>query len=157
VEQVGFRSTRLRTAEDSLLTIPNAIIAAAPIDNMGARSQRRFSTTVMLSPDTPCERLREFRDRVRAWLDKQSLVVQDKVDLHIHQITSQGVDLSLSLFLTAASPAEETRFREAINYEILQQAETLGVDISPAHRRSLVDKVGERTGASLAQRSPRAA
>src|SRR5947209_8517255 len=119
VEQVGFRSTRLRTAENSLLTIPNAIIAAAPIDNMGARSHRRFSTTIMLSPDTPCERLREFRDRLRAWLDTQSITVQDKVDLHIHQITSQGVELSLSLFLTAASAAEETRFREAINYEIL--------------------------------------
>jgi MscS family membrane protein len=48
VEQVGFRSTRLRTAEDSLLTIPNSIIAAAPIDNMGARSHRRFGTTVVL-------------------------------------------------------------------------------------------------------------
>src|SRR5262249_47305264 len=48
VEQVGFRSPRLRTAEASVLTIPNAIIAAAPIDNMGARSHRRFSTTITL-------------------------------------------------------------------------------------------------------------
>jgi MscS family membrane protein len=157
VEQVGFRSTRLRTAEDSLLTIPNAIIAAAPIDNMGARCHRRFSTTVVLSPDTPCERLREFRDRLRAWLDTQSVVVQDKVDLHIHQITSQGVELNLSLFLTAASVAEETRFREAINYELLQQAGALRVDISPAYRRSLVDRVGERTGTGSAERSSRAA
>ncbi|HEV3117440.1 MAG TPA: mechanosensitive ion channel domain-containing protein [Gemmataceae bacterium] len=36
VEQVGFRSTRLRTPEGSTLTIPNAVIASAPIDNMGA-------------------------------------------------------------------------------------------------------------------------
>jgi MscS family membrane protein len=35
VEQVGFRSTRLRTPEGSLITIPNAVIAASPIDNMG--------------------------------------------------------------------------------------------------------------------------
>jgi MscS family membrane protein len=38
VEQVGFRSTRLRSAENSLITIPNAVIAAAAIDNMGPRT-----------------------------------------------------------------------------------------------------------------------
>jgi MscS family membrane protein len=157
VEQVGFRSTRLRTAEDSLLTIPNAIIAAAPIDNMGARSQRRFGTSIVVSPDTPCERLREFRDGLRAWLEEQSLVVQDKVDVHLHQITSQGVELSLSLFLTAGPAAEETRFREAIHYEILHQAGTLGVDIAPAYHRALLEKKGERTGMALSEQSPRAA
>src|SRR5262249_57626180 len=42
VEQVGFRSTRLRTAEDSVLTIPNAIIAPAPIDHMRAPTTPPF-------------------------------------------------------------------------------------------------------------------
>ncbi len=39
VEQVGFRSTRLRTPEGSLITIPNAVIAASPIDNMGLQAR----------------------------------------------------------------------------------------------------------------------
>jgi MscS family membrane protein len=43
VEQVGFRATRLRTAEGSVLSIPNAVIASAPIDNMGARAQEQHS------------------------------------------------------------------------------------------------------------------
>jgi MscS family membrane protein len=144
VEQVGFRSTRLRTAEDSLLTIPNAIIAAAPIDNMGARCHRRFGTTIVVSPDTPSERLLEFRDRLRSWLGGQPLVVRDKVDVHIHRITSDGVELSLSLFLAAGRPAEETLFREEVNCQILQQAGALGVDVAPAYRRSLLDRAGER-------------
>jgi MscS family membrane protein len=38
VEQVGFRATRLRTADGSVLSIPNAVIASAPIENMGTRS-----------------------------------------------------------------------------------------------------------------------
>src|SRR5947209_3708735 len=143
VEQVGFRSTRLRTAEDSLLTIPNAIIAAAPIDNMGARCHRRFSTTLTVSPDTPFEQLLGFRDGLRAWLGGQPLVVGDKVDLHIHQVTSHGVELSLSLFLAAATLAEETRFREAIACEILRRAGELGVDVAPAYHRWLPERAGE--------------
>ncbi len=38
VEQVGFRSTRLRTPDGTLITIPNAVIAASPIDNKGLQS-----------------------------------------------------------------------------------------------------------------------
>lgn len=37
MEQVGFRSTRLRTPDESLLTIPNSTIATASIDNKGGR------------------------------------------------------------------------------------------------------------------------
>jgi MscS family membrane protein len=40
VEQVGFRATRLRTPKDSVLTVPNATLAGALIDNLGARPPR---------------------------------------------------------------------------------------------------------------------
>jgi MscS family membrane protein len=40
VVQVGFRSTRLRNADNTLITIPNAVIAASPIDNMGSGTPR---------------------------------------------------------------------------------------------------------------------
>jgi phenylpropionate dioxygenase-like ring-hydroxylating dioxygenase large terminal subunit len=100
----------------------------------------------VVSPETPCERLREFRERLRTWLKEQSLVVQDKVDVHIHQITSEGVELSLSLFLTAVPAAEETSFREAIHFEILRQAGVLGVEMAPSFRRLQLEKVGGRPG-----------
>jgi MscS family membrane protein len=45
VEQVGFRSTRLRTDEGSLLTVPNSVIASSPINNMGVRSSLPASAT----------------------------------------------------------------------------------------------------------------
>jgi MscS family membrane protein len=157
VEQVGFRSTRLRTAEDSLLTIPNAIIAAAPIDNMGARSHHRFSSIIVTSPETPPERLQEFRDRLRAWLGEHPQVLRNMVNVHIHQITNEGVELSLSLFLAASSLAEEIRFREAVNCEILHQAAVLGVDLAPRHLRLLRQKASERSVIESAERQPRAA
>jgi MscS family membrane protein len=142
VEQVGFRSTRLRTAEDSLLTIPNAVIAAAPIDNMGARSQRRFSTSIVVPPETPFERLLEFRDRLQRWLSTHNLVARDKVDVHIHEVTNDGVELSLTLFLSAQTSVEETRFREALNCEILALAGSLGVNSAPIYRRPPAETIG---------------
>src|SRR5262249_45071393 len=92
VEQVGFRSTRLRTAEDSVLTIPNAVIPAAPTDNRGAGSNRRFSATIVVGADASPGGLVGFRDRLRAWLDSRPLVVRDKVDVHIHRIVNDGIE-----------------------------------------------------------------
>ena len=46
VEQVGFRSTRLRTVEGSVLTVPNAVIASAPINNRGAVTERTADPAV---------------------------------------------------------------------------------------------------------------
>jgi MscS family membrane protein len=150
VEQVGFRSTRLRTPEDSLLTVPNAVIAAAPIDNMGARSQFRLSTTIEVSPNTPAEALLELRDRLRGWLAEQPTVVGNRVDLHVHQITTRGVELSVSLFLALAAAGDENRFREALICEVLRLAGVLRVEVAPTYPRLTQEdrnsSVAERTG-----------
>jgi MscS family membrane protein len=132
VEQVGFRSSRLRTAEGSVLTIPNAIIAAAAIVNRGDRSHRPFGTTITLGADTPPERLLGVCNRLRAWLAGQALVVQDKVDVHLERLTNDGVELSISLSLATAQAAEEARFRDELNREVLAQAGAMGVRVPPA-------------------------
>jgi MscS family membrane protein len=159
VEQVGFRSTRLRTVEDSLLTIPNAVIAAAPIDNMGARSLFRFSTIIEVSPNTPAEGLLEFRDRLRGWLLEQPVVVANRVDLHVHQITSRGVELNVNLFLAVPTAGDESRFREGLICEVLRLAGSLGVEVAPTYphpRLSQEDRNGPLPGRT-AERPARAA
>src|SRR5262249_46850093 len=136
VEQVGFRSTRLRTAGASVLTTPNAITAGARIDNRGARSNRRFSATIVVGADASPDDLVGFRDRLRAWLDSRPLVVRDKVDVHIHRIVNDGIELSVSLFLATSNAEEETRFREEFTCEVLRQASVAGLSVAPGGRKS---------------------
>jgi len=127
VEQVGFRSTRLRTKEDSVLTMPNSVIASAPIDNMGARSQRRLTTSFLVHPQTPLPLLIDLRDQLRAWLYEQPNVNPQKIDVHIHRIIDAGVELTLTLYLTTLDGIEETTCREAIHCQLLSMADQLGV------------------------------
>src|SRR5690606_24921192 len=49
VEVVGFRSTRVRTFYNSLVTVPNAHFTEAAIDNLGMREYRRTSTVLNLT------------------------------------------------------------------------------------------------------------
>jgi len=139
VEQVGFRSTRLRTDEGTLLTVPNSVIAASAINNLGARSHLRFSSTVEVSPETAAERILEFRDRLQGWLTEQALVIRDKVGCQVHHTAYRGVELQLSLFLATQKGAEESRFRAGVSREILRLAGELEVGISPSCRRLLLE------------------
>ena len=56
VEQVGFRSTRLRTKAGSLLTVPNSVIAAAAIENLGAATPAPEQAETLLVQPAPKSR-----------------------------------------------------------------------------------------------------
>ncbi len=141
VEQVGFRSTRLRTKEDSILTMPNSVIASAAIDNMGARSQRRLTTSFLVHPQTPLPLLVDLRDQLRTWLHEQPNVNPQKVDVHIHRIIDAGVELTLTLYLTTLDGAEETACREAIHCQLLELADKLGVVLASTQQPLPADAV----------------
>jgi MscS family membrane protein len=130
VEQVGFRSTSLRTGDGSLLTVPNATIANAPIDNRGARAFRRYHTTFVVGYDTPIDHLTGFRDALRSYLRDQPQVSRDKLDVYLNGLKDNGVELSVSLQLETANDAEEKELRDQITCAILQLAETLGASIA---------------------------
>jgi MscS family membrane protein len=146
VEQVGFRSTRLRTKEDSVLTMPNSVIASAAIDNMGARSQRRLSASCLVHPQTPLTSLLDLRDQVRAWLLEQPKVNPDSVDVHIHRIIDAGVELTLTAYLSTPDGAEETACREAIHCQLLALADQLGVVLASTQRPLSPDSAGLYSG-----------
>ncbi|NOY41467.1 MAG: mechanosensitive ion channel [Planctomycetes bacterium] len=50
VETVGFRSTRIRTFYNSLVTLPNSHLTTSAVDNMGRRQYRRIKTTLSTTP-----------------------------------------------------------------------------------------------------------
>ncbi|AGA31030.1 mechanosensitive ion channel family protein [Singulisphaera acidiphila] len=130
VESVGFRSTRLRTFEDSLLTIPNSVMAAALIDNRGARTCRRFRATISLAYGTPTDKLVALRDALRAFAASQPRFIPDKVEIHIGGLTTTCVELFIQLFFRVPSFTEEMACRDLLSREILAQAERLGVELA---------------------------
>lgn len=129
VESVGFRSTWIRTPEDSLLTIPNSIIANASIDNRGARQYRRYRTLVAIECDTPIDRLVALRDALRAYAEGHPAIRADRVAIHVHSLNNSGIELLVNVYFRVDSYAEELRARDELIREILEQARRLGVEI----------------------------
>src|SRR5690606_2130508 len=65
VEDIGFRSTKIRTFYNSVVSIPNSELAIAPVDNMGLRRFRRVRTTIGVTYDTPPEKIEAFLEGIK--------------------------------------------------------------------------------------------
>jgi hypothetical protein len=63
-------------------------------------------------------------------------VIQEKVEVHLERLTNDGVELSVRLSLATGDVAEEARFREELNCEVLAQAGAMGVRVAPASAES---------------------
>ena len=68
VEEVGLRTTRVRTGDGHLVTIPNSAAGTSIIENLSARTSTRVALTLGLARDTPGAKCREAVDVVRAVL-----------------------------------------------------------------------------------------
>lgn len=120
VEQVGFRSMRLRTSDGSLVTIPNSTIASASIDIRGEQTNHRHSATVALGKDLPVDQVASLRDRLHDWLRGHPAVnpASAQVTIGLHRET--GAELQVNLLLHDVDADDEAAVRHEINYAILK-------------------------------------
>jgi len=127
VEEVGFRSTRIRTMADSLVTLPNAKLAEAKIDNLGARRRRRLLASFSLTYDTPVERIEAFVEGTRAILWASEKTLKEDFEVHLKELGNSSLEVMLHCYLDATTWTEELTSRHDLFLEILRLAESLGV------------------------------
>jgi len=130
VEEVGFRTTRVRTFYNSLITMPNARLVDTPVDNMGMRRYRRYSTTLGLTYDTPAEKVQAFCEGVRAIIQSLPGMRKDFYMVEFEGFGANSLDIMLYCFMDVPDWPSELRERTNINLEILRFAEELGVEFA---------------------------
>ena len=98
VEEVGFRSTRVRTFHNSLVTIPNGNIANMTVDNMGMRVYRRFRTTIAITYDTPADLIEAFIEGLKKTVMDHPKTRKDYYEIHLNAFGSSSLDILFYIF-----------------------------------------------------------
>lgn len=127
VEEVGFRTTRIRTFYNSVLSVPNGKVAMARVDNMGLRRYRRLKTTIGVTYDTPRDTLDTFVDRIRTLFQDDPAVWDGALEVHFHSFGPSSLDILIYSFLDVPSWTAELENRHRLFSEIMGIAEELGV------------------------------
>lgn len=127
VEEVGFRSTRIRSPNNSLVSIPNSELVVSNIDNMGMRTHRRVREVFGLVYATPPERVEAFCAGVRGILAARPAVKQDAVMVAFSTMAASSLDILVNYHLAVPTWDAEMAERQAILLEVMRLAEALGV------------------------------
>lgn len=130
VEEIGFRSTRIRTPYNSVITIPNAMMAKETVDNMGARPFRRIRQNIGIAYETPPEKIEEFCGRVRYAIKQDRLVIPETVIVNFNNFADSSLNVLVNFHIRTHLADEELTHQQVIFTEILQIGAELGIDFA---------------------------
>lgn len=127
VEEVGFRSTRIRSFTNSLITVPNAKITSCTIDNFGMRKMRRFKCMIGLRYDTPVEKMEEFLAEIRKALENHPTIVKEAIFVYFNQMGAYSLDIMVYTFFHVPDWRAELAEKELLFLEFMRVAQRVGV------------------------------
>lgn len=122
VEHVGIRSTRIRTADDSLLFVPNGKLADATVNNLGTRRHRVAKAKLLVAHGTTPDKLDALVDGIVALAAEVPQVQPGSVQVGISSITPEGIEVEVVCKLDTRSGDEERVDKTALMVGMLRLA-----------------------------------
>ena len=119
VEELGLRSTKIRTIEKELVVVPNSRFADREVINFSIRENRRVSFVLGVSYETPTEKLKILIDNIKNMLDSHLLVKQDSALVKLSNFGSSSLEIAVQYLTNTADYKEYMEIKNDINFEII--------------------------------------
>ncbi|MEO1022134.1 MAG: mechanosensitive ion channel family protein [Bacteroidota bacterium] len=149
VEEVGFRSTRVRTFYNSLVSVPNSKVADTAIDNLGLRKYRRLKTILNLTYSTTPEQMEAFVEGIKAIVQANSNFRQDYYEVHFNSFGAHSLDVLVYVFFDVPDWSTELQQRHNFLLEVLRLAKELGVEFAFPTQTLHIDSHIEGAGSEM--------
>ena len=130
VEEVGLRSTRIRTFYNSEIILPNSRLITASVDNMGKRRFRRMRCKLSLTYDTAPEKIEAFCEGVRELVRLHPYMRKDYYHVYLNEMAAASLEILVYVFWRTPNWGTELRERHRFLLDILRLAERLGVEFA---------------------------
>lgn len=126
VEDVGLRSTRLRTLARTVVTIPNGVVVAGRVENFTARDRILFNPTVGVVYGTSAEQLRTIRDGIKRRLEEHPRVHQPDHRVRFRSFGDSSLNIEVLCWVATREFAEFLEVAEELNFAIAEEVERAG-------------------------------
>lgn len=128
IENVGLRSTRIRTFDGTLVTLPNSAVAKAIIENLTNRPTRRTHFTIGVTYDTSYEKLQQAVSILRQILASHPATAQYRA--YFNRYGESSLNLLVEHWCSRLDYEEYLKCLEEINFEIKRSFEGAGIDMA---------------------------
>ncbi len=130
VEDVGYRSTRIRTSDNSLISIPNDTVVNATVENLTLRTMFRQRLLVQVTYDTPRAKLEALADGIRQLIGDHSATNKNNFHVRFNDFGESSLNILVIFYLIVPDYAAELKDREDILLSIMDLATNLDVEFA---------------------------
>lgn len=129
IEKVGFRSTKVRTLDKSLLTVPNKSLTDGPLNNITESPFRRVKFMVGLTYGTSSQQIQTVIDEISEVL-KNHEETKDDFTVAFSDFSAYSMDIMVLFFVYSNDWEKMVRVKEEINFKIMHIVEKNGCDFA---------------------------
>lgn len=134
VEDIGLRSTRIRTPDRTLLSVPNGYLSSISVENFGVRDKIWFHPTIQLRYETSADQLRHVLAEVRRLLYAHPRVETKSARIRFVKLGASSLDLEIFAYVLATDYAVFLEIQEDLLLCIMDIVEKSGTSLAfPSH------------------------
>jgi len=154
VEDIGLRSTRVRTEERTLLAIPNGTVATINVENLSRRDKLLFKTVLAFHLDTTADQLRHVLAEIRGVLSSHEKIEKSTIRVRLTELTASAINVELVSYVLTRDFDEFAAVREELLLRIMTFVEDSGTNLAspsqklylsgdPASKKDAVKQIAE--------------
>ena len=129
VEKVGFRSTRIRTFDKSLVTVPNKNLVIAELDNLSLKPVRKVKIDIGLTYDTSVDQIKEIVNDIQKIIDEHPKTNQDG-KVRFLNFGASSLDIMVLYFVNGIDWGILVDTQQEINFKIIEIVKKHGSDFA---------------------------
>ena len=130
VMHIGLRSTRLRTQERTIVSVPNAQFSSMTLENISGRDKIYFHTTLSLRRDTTSEQMLEVLASIGRILAEHPKVEEGKTPVRFIGVGSYSLDVEVSVYIVTSDYDEFLAVQQELLLKTLQAVERTGTALA---------------------------
>jgi MscS family membrane protein len=130
VEDIGLRSTRIRTLDRTLVTIPNAQFSSMTLENFSRRDRIWFHPTLRLRRWTPAEKIQPFMDKIVEVLKGEPLISVGNVPLRFSKIDDQSLNIDIFVYAQTTDYDEFLQLQSRLLLAFLKAGQEMDVSFA---------------------------
>ncbi|RDW19024.1 mechanosensitive ion channel protein [Oceanobacillus arenosus] len=120
VEEIAFRSTKVRTSADALVVVPNATLVKEPITNWSRMEKRQNSFDLTLTFETPQEKVETAVSQIDYLLKNDPKIDQESIMVKFNKYNENGYNIMVYYFTKTTAWGENLSINEKVNFKIMK-------------------------------------
>jgi MscS family membrane protein len=119
IEKVGFRSTRVRSVDNSIITLPNKTIVDSALENLTLRNYRRLKFNIGLTYDTPSEKIKAIVADLHELVNNHEHTNDEGV-VSFDGFGESSLNIQILYYIEMMNYNDYIRVKEDVNFKIVE-------------------------------------